>query len=344
MSQSPVIATGPLGFPWACFDPFLFCAYHLDRFPAGNEELGPAVPLSGRAIGQDFENIGGWNMYHGHVNSGFPQHPHRGFETITVVRHGHVDHSDSLGATARYGEGDAQWLTTGRGISHSEMFPLLKMDGENLGEAFQIWLNLAPDKKMAEPRFSIVWSDTQPRQDFGGVKLRLVAGRLAGLQAPPPPPDSWASAKGAEVLVATLAFEPGAAWSMPGASAGLNRTLYVFKGSVEISGDKIKGGNYARVQSDAELALKAGAEGAEILVLQGKPIGAPVAQYGPFVMNTRAELEEAFSEYRKTQFGGWPWPDDAPMHARDAGRFAKYPDGREERPSKGASPEPQRAK
>jgi redox-sensitive bicupin YhaK (pirin superfamily) len=332
MNDSPLLAVGPLGFPWACFDPFLFCAYHLDRFPKGNEELGPAVPLTGRALGQDFENKDGWNMYHGHINAGFPQHPHRGFETVTVVRHGHVDHSDSLGATARYGEGDAQWLTTGRGISHSEMFPLLKMDEANLGEAFQIWLNLPPEKKMAEPRFSIVWAGTQPQKDFAGVQVRLIAGSFAGLQAPPPPPDSWAAVPGSQVVIATLKWDAKASWVLPKAEPGLNRTLYFFKGGATVAGQKVKGGSYARLQSDSDVEIRAGDQGAEALLLQGRPIAAPVAQYGPFVMNSRAELEQAFQDYRETAFGGWPWPSDAPVHERNAGRFAKYPDGREERP------------
>src|SRR5271167_4085520 len=119
-----VIQAGPLGFPWACLDPFLFCAWHNDRFPAGNAQLGPAVSLAGREMGHDFDFKDGWNMYHGQTVPGFPQHPHRGFETVTIVREGLIDHSDSLGATARFGQGDVQWLTAGKGIVHCEMFPL----------------------------------------------------------------------------------------------------------------------------------------------------------------------------------------------------------------------------
>src|SRR5690606_29245573 len=100
--------------------------HHLDAFPEGNGAFGPDPSrLRGRRIGQDFASVDGWNMYHGSQIPGFPKHPHRGFETITFVRKGLLDHADSLGATARYGEGDVQWLTAGRGISHSEMFPLV---------------------------------------------------------------------------------------------------------------------------------------------------------------------------------------------------------------------------
>ena len=102
--------------------------HHVDLYPQGNERLGPAAPLDGRDMGQDFAGKDGWRMYHGHAVPGFPQHPHRGFETVTFVREGYIDHSDSLGATARFGRGDVQWLTAGAGIVHSEMFPLLQAD------------------------------------------------------------------------------------------------------------------------------------------------------------------------------------------------------------------------
>src|SRR3954470_9651024 len=115
----------PLGFQWVAAAPFLFCVHHDDHYPAGNAALGPAASLAGRDLGQDFAGLDGWRMYHGQRVPGFPQHPHRGFETVTVVRTGLLDHSDSLGATARYGGGDVQWLTAGGGILHSEMFPLL---------------------------------------------------------------------------------------------------------------------------------------------------------------------------------------------------------------------------
>ena len=117
--------------PWETVDPFLFCVHHDDAYPRGNAQLGPSASLAGRAIGQDFSRKDGWSMYHGAAVPGFPAHPHRGFETVTVVRQGLVDHADSLGAAARYGDGDVQWLTAGRGIVHAEMFPLLSAERPN---------------------------------------------------------------------------------------------------------------------------------------------------------------------------------------------------------------------
>src|SRR5580658_7852986 len=135
-----ILATAPLGMPWPTPDPFLFCVHHDDHYPAGNGSFGPAASLVGRQLGSDFAGVDGWRMYHGRTVPGFPQHPHRGFETVTIVRSGLIDHSDSLGATARFGHGDVQWLTAGKGISHCEMFPLVNTSEPNPAELFQIWL------------------------------------------------------------------------------------------------------------------------------------------------------------------------------------------------------------
>ena len=137
-----------LGFQWETSDPFLFCVHHEDKYPRGNSVCGPNSSLEGRHIGQDFILKDGWRMYHGDTVPGFPGHPHRGFETITVVKEGMVDHADSLGAAGRYGNGDVQWMTAGKGVQHSEMFPLLSQDKENPMELFQIWLNLPKKSKM----------------------------------------------------------------------------------------------------------------------------------------------------------------------------------------------------
>ena len=146
----------PLGFPWETADPFLFCVHHDDAYPRANARLGPDAPLAGRELGQDFSRKDGWSMYHGMVVPGFPAHPHRGFETVTIVRKGLIDHSDSLGAAARYGGGDVQWLTAGSGVVHAEMFPLLDRAAPNPLELFQIWLNLAAADKMVDPHFTML--------------------------------------------------------------------------------------------------------------------------------------------------------------------------------------------
>jgi redox-sensitive bicupin YhaK (pirin superfamily) len=336
----PVLQTIPLGFQWATVDPFLFCVHHLDKYPEANEYMGPAASLEARDLGMDFTGADGWRMYHGSTVPGFPQHPHRGFETVTFARQGYIDHSDSLGAKARFGRGDVQWLTAGKGIVHCEMFPLLDRDGPNTCELFQIWLNLPAADKMVEPYFTMFWNEDIPRQvhvDSEGrtVEITVVAGVLDGIRPPAPPPDSWASRADADLAIWHLALDPGAAWTVPpAAGAGTVRKLYTVVGSLHIGDHHLQAWTGTVVTSDVPVTVSGGAYGAEVLVLQGRPIGEPVAQYGPFVMNDRTEIDQAFADYRRTGFGGWPWPTDDPVHQRDAGRFARHADGTIEEPDR----------
>jgi hypothetical protein len=333
--DDPVIQTFALGFQWPTIDPFLFCVHHDDAYPAGNDDLGPDASLVGRELGADFVGIDGWRMYHGQVVPGFPGHPHRGFETVTYVRRGIIDHSDSLGATARFGAGDAQWLTAGRGIVHSEMFPLLDSSAPNPVELFQIWLNLPAADKMADPHFTMLWSGDIPH--IGGVdtagrvtEIEVIAGSLAGVQPPPPPPSSWAARPEAEVAIWAIRMEPNAQWTLPPAvGAETVRTVFGFVGDgFDVGGHRIGPDTGAVVRCDEPVALTAGEAAVEILVLQGRPIGEPVARYGPFVMNDRAGIEAALADYRRTEFGGWPWATADPVHDRAMGRFARHADGR----------------
>jgi redox-sensitive bicupin YhaK (pirin superfamily) len=344
--NSPVVRVAPLGFPWQTIDPFLFCVYHDDAYPQGNGRMGPAASLAGRDIGQDFSRKDGWSMYHGDKVPGFPSHPHRGFETVTIVRKGLVDHSDSLGATARFGGGDVQWLTAGKGIVHSEMFPLLDAGAPNPLELFQIWLNLPARSKMAEPHFTMFWSDAIPRfasddAKGGRTEVAVIAGRLGDavngqdtIQPLAPPPDSWASQADADVAIWTLKMTPGAQWTLPAASGeGTRRMLYFFKGAAAfVAGRRVEGPAAIELRGDAAVEIANGDSESEFLVLQGRPIAEPVVQYGPFVMNTQAEISQTMADYRRTQFGGWPWDDSAPVHGQEAARFARHPGGREEVP------------
>jgi hypothetical protein len=336
MASSPVLSAEPLGFPWATPDPFLFCVHHDDAYPAGNEVLGPQASLEGRDIGQDFAGLDGWRMYHGEKVPGFPEHPHRGFETITIVRRGFIDHSDSLGATARFGEGDVQWVTAGRGLVHSEMFPLRRRDAPNPVELFQLWLNLPAADKFVEPHFTMLWRDTistVEQRDAAGrlARVTVVAGSYEGARGPTPPPHSWAARPEAHVAIWTIALEPGATWVLPAAVAGLSRRLSFFRGSwVQLDGARLDQRAGLSLRSDAAVTLTAGPDGAEFLLLQGRPIAEPVVQYGPFVMNSRAEIQQAYADYQRTRFGGWPFDRDDPVHPREQGRFAVHADGRRE--------------
>jgi redox-sensitive bicupin YhaK (pirin superfamily) len=332
-----------LGFPWATLDPFLFCVHHEDAYPKGNAGLGPESPLHGRDLGQDFAGKDGWRMYHGQTVPGFPAHPHRGFETVTIVRSGYIDHADSLGAAARFGAGDVQWLTAGQGVVHSEMFPLLKSSAPNPLELFQIWLNLPRRSKMAPPYFTMFWAEDIPRQSFADLNGRItdvayIAGQpIAGTadRTLPSPPDSWASDPDADLAIWTIKMNAGARWTLPAATNALaRRTLYFFKGTdLALDGERIPARSAIQVDSQRPAVLVNGAIPSELLMLQGKPIGEPVAQQGPFVMNTEQEVRRAYADYRRTHFGGWPWPNEAPVHGAQQNRFARHADGRfESRP------------
>ncbi|MBL8362012.1 MAG: pirin family protein [Rubrivivax sp.] len=347
-NDAMILSTAPLGTPWPTIDPFLFCVHHDDRYPRGNGRYGPAAPLDGRQMGSDFSRRDGWSMYHGLEVPGFPAHPHRGFETVTIVRRGRIDHADSLGAMARYGDGDVQWLTAGRGIVHAEMFPLLHTAKDNPLDLFQIWLNLPGRSKMCEPYFSMLWTHEVPRAvqanpDGGRVELTMISGNLPGLEAaafaavtpgptlvpPAPPPDSWASAPDSDVAICTLRLEGAAGFELPAAAGRqTRRVLYFHAGAgLNLAGREIR--DLAAIEVDAtqplEIRHAAGASAAELLMLQGRPIGEPVAQYGPFVMNTEQQIREAFSDYQRTRFGGWPWPGEAPVHGPDPTRVARQP-------------------
>ncbi len=336
MKNDTIISIQPLGFLWPVSDPFLFCAHHLDYYPAGNDEMGPDISLSGRNIGQDFTIKDGWRMYHGETVPGFPEHPHRGFETITIVMQGLVDHADSWGQAGRYGNGDVQWMTAGSGLQHSEMFPLLNRESGNPAELFQVWLNLPKAGKFVKPHFKMLWSEDIPvytAKDENGksVVINVISGTIGQVTSLTPAPDSWAADLQNEVAIWTIKIEAGAHFILPAASEKAKRSLFFYRGaSMKIDGTEVTTNQAIEIRADVALEIANGSSDSYLLMLQGKPIGEPVVQYGPFVMNTDAEIQQAFADYRRTEFGGWPWPRHDQVHAREKGRFARYVDGTEE--------------
>jgi redox-sensitive bicupin YhaK (pirin superfamily) len=337
--RDAVLGVAPLQTPWQTEDPFLFCMHHLDRYPAGNRAMGPPrAALAGHRMGRDFEGVDGWRMYHGRQVPGFPRHPHRGFETVTIVRRGLLDHSDSLGATARFGGGDVQWLTAGSGIQHAEMFPLLRTDGPNDLELFQIWLNLPAARKMVDPHFSMLWQPTIPTlevEDEAGrvARVTVVAGRLGEAVAANAPPASYASEAGSDVQMWTIRLAPHAHFTLPAASRGSRRNLYFFDGAgLRVGGRPIPERHVVSLAAESDVDLTAGSGPVEMVLLGGRPIGEPIARRGPFVMSSEQEIRQAYADYQRTQFGGWPWPSPEPVHERPEGRFALRPDGGLERP------------
>ena len=184
-----------------------------------------------------------------------------------------------------------------------------------------------------------LWNEDLPRHTVVGAdgrraEITVIAGELAGVRPPPPPPDSWGARTESDLAIWHLVLEPGAQLTLPAAHGpDTIRTLYVFEGSARVDDHEIVSPTGAVLRTDEPVEITAGSQQSEALVLQGRPIGEPVAQYGPFVMNDRAGIQQALADYQATGFGGWPWPTDDPVHPREAGRFARQVDGRLERRS-----------
>lgn len=322
----------PIDFMWPTLEPFLFCVHHLDHYPAGNEANGlDDHHFIGRNMGSDFETKDGFRLYHGRTIPGFPVHPHRGFETITIVRKGYIDHADSLGAAGRYGEGDVQWMTAGGGVQHSEMFPLLHRDKENTVELFQIWLNLPKKNKMVDADFKMLWSEDQHIIKAEKFQMTLISGEWGGEEIYPAPKNSWAADPNNLVNIYLVKLEEGGEFKIPSQGEKTHRMLYFFEGiDLSIEGQQVGAKSAIELQEKVDIEVVSQG-GGEFLYLEARPIGEPIVQHGPFVMNTREEIVQAISDYQRTQFGGWSWERSDMIHGDKKERFAKFPDGRVER-------------
>ena len=329
----------PESGPWPTIDPFLFCVHHNDKYPKATKNFAPDASLKGRNLGNDFSNIEGWSMYHGESVPGFPKHPHRGFETLTVINKGIIDHSDSLGAIARFGDGDAQWLTAGDGINHSEMFPLFNKQSNNILDFFQIWINLPSYNKRVEPNFQMYWNNQIPKiniKDKTGItsSVELISGKFEDEESPTAPPNSWANDINNHFAVWIIHLKSKGSLLIPKTILGINRSLYIQKNTnIQINDDSIDPNSMVELFSEHNVILKNNGHDTRILVLQGRPINEPIERYGPFVMNTRSEIQEAFLDYNRTGFGGWKWPNPGPIHGQYKGRFAKLINGEIDKPT-----------
>lgn len=334
MLSNIILKTEELDFKWAVEDPFLFCAHHKDNYTKGNGEFGPPEEsLKNRNIGNDFQIRDGFRMYHGEKVPGFPTHPHRGFETVTIVLEGFVDHSDSHGASGRYGQGDVQWMTAGSGLQHAEMFPLVYEDKENPLHLFQVWLNLPKKDKFAKPHYKMLWAGDIPiieDVDSNGKKntIRLIAGKYKDYKALEPAPSSWAHDEKNRVNIWIINMEPNSTLTIPKVNDSITRNLYYYKGeSLEINDNKVEANNRFKLNGNKGVSIVNGEKESSMLLLEGEPLDEPVVAYGPFVMNTMEEIKQTYDDYKESQFGGWPWDTNAPVHSKEAIRFAKYADG-----------------
>jgi len=312
--------------------------------PSEKKNLGPKQfvmsPLPNQWVGQISPFIMLDHFGPKHIPAGepffVPPHPHRGFAPVTILFEGEVEHKDSVGNVGRI-NGDVQWMTAGKGVQHAEMFPLINQDKENPLELFQIWLNLPKRNKMVEPHFNMLWSESVPKFSVASngtnAHIEVLVGALGAYRSQNPPPNSWASDANNHVAIYNIHLEPGASFEIPAAVEGINRSIYYYEGEgLQIAQQILAPYHAADVDASRGIKLVNGTVSSKVLVLQGRPISEPVVQHGPFVMNSREEIYQAFQDYQQTQFGGWPWERYDQVHDAKLGRFAKHADGRVEEP------------
>jgi quercetin 2,3-dioxygenase len=222
---------------------------------------------------------------------GFPDHPHRGFETITYLLSGEMEHRDSWGNAGVIRAGDVQWMTAGSGLVHSEMPGKLLVEQGGTLHGFQLWLNLPKRDKMTPPRYQDLRADLIPLWEGEGVKARVIAGESHGIQG-------LVEMK-VPILYLHLTLQSGATFTET-IPRSLNTMLYVIAGSLECSGTSAGEGSVVVLDraGDQVQMLNPGSVPAEVLVLAGEPIGEPVVRYGPFVMNSKEEIAQAVDDYR----------------------------------------------
>lgn len=331
---------GKIEFSLKTQNPFVATMYHVDHYPAGDGQLGPLTKKPYNSEG-DFGDKADWHMYYGQDVPGFPAHPHRGFETVTVVLQGTVDHTDGLGSMGRYADGDVQWMTAGKGLQHAEMFPLIKTEADNTLELFQIWLSLDSAHRMVEPDYKMLWDEDIPKVESfneAGRRTRITvfAGEVAGKTPPSPTPYSWAYDPAHHLSIQIIELEAGASYTVPAVSSTLNRALYFYEGDViRVEDTVLSNKEYVFTNGDTGTEMvNTGKMTAKLLLLEAEPIPEEIIAYGPFVMTTMAEIQQAFKDYRETEFGGWPFESAEVYHEAEQRRFATYADGRVEYPDK----------
>ncbi|RFF27381.1 MULTISPECIES: pirin family protein [unclassified Wenzhouxiangella] len=227
--------------------------------------------------------------------AGFPPHPHRGFETVTYMLEGRMQHRDHLGNTGDLGPGGVQWMTAGRGVIHSEM----PQQSEGRMRGFQLWINLPAAEKMKPADYRDIPSDAIPTIELPAGAVRVIAGRLAlDGRTIAGPVNGEDGRMATDPLYLDVHLEPSTEIELP-VTPGHSAFAYLYDGAAEIAGRSLPH-RAAGILGDGErVRIAAGDKGARLLLLAARPLGEPVAQYGPFVMNTREEIERAVEEYRE---------------------------------------------
>ena len=234
------------------------------------DEMGPADYAPGEAVGA-------------------PWHPHRGFETVTYMLAGEMEHEDSVGSKGVITPGDVQWMTAGKGIIHSELPTKKMMEEGGLMHGFQIWVNLPAKDKMMNPRYQDITADQSPTIEKDGVWARVIAGECLGIES--------SIDTVIPITYVHVKMESGATLDKT-LDTELNGMVYVFKGEVSIEGKSVKDGSLALLSAGSEVTIEA-KKSSEFLILAGPELNEPIARYGPFVMNTREEILQAIDDYQR---------------------------------------------
>jgi redox-sensitive bicupin YhaK (pirin superfamily) len=218
--------------------------------------------------------------------AGFPEHPHRGFITFTYMLDGHMEHRDSMGNRGDLKAGGAQWMKAASGVIHSEM----PQQTNGLMRGFQLWINLPARDKLSEPAYQEFSAGAIPEVGQDGARVRVLAGEFGGTRGVIDDPAT-------DVLYLDVTLVAGASFGLPLGDAR-NAFVYVFEGSARLAGEALGKHTLAVLGKGDQVGIEAGPEGARFILVAGRPLGEPVVQYGPFVMNTREEIEQAFADYR----------------------------------------------
>lgn len=308
-------------------DPWIARFHHEDAYPAGDGDQGvKKEDLQGHNIGEDLDESLDFRMYYGDRIPGFPVHSHRGFETITIVLEGVIDHFDSHGNHGRYMAGDVQWMTAGNGIRHTELFPLVNDQKENPTELFQIWLTLPSWNKLVDCDYKMLWKEDIPIVEKEGTRVSVIQGEFNGTQGLQATNSSWASDERSKLRILNISMEKGSSLDINQVSETLNRNLYLYHGeAIEIDGEEIRGKKSIKLEGNADIKIEA-KDDVKLLLLEAEPLNEPILNDGPMVMNTEEEVLQGYRDFWDNQYGGWPWKEASPVHDKEEGRFSAVVD------------------
>ena len=330
----PVLREMVANLHWDLEDPFIFASHHFDLYPKGNiRQAPPRDEIDKKDLGNDYHGLFGYRLYTSKLTPGFQLHTHWGYETVTYVPQGYVDHFDSKGNQGRYGFGDMQWITAGGMYSHCEMYPLAHQDRENPQMVTQIMLNLPLSEKNTEPEVHTVWQEDLTEFEEDGCTFTLLAGSFRGRTATVPSKRSWAADPAHHVLILRVLMEPGSTFTLEPTEAA-HRNVYITEERASVAGKEYHENTRLKLRADASAEITMGEKGSEIWVLEGDPIGEKQSRWGPVVLGSDKEVIDANNTIREKEAADWKWEYVNQKQPLGTERFYRSADGTESRPTR----------